>query len=561
MALESFYGGKPGISPVIRERFKYINKEDPAYQEMLDQITILTEEEAQYLNDAGIKKTENDPEWKKGNSITWNENNLTPFTMDECFKNPKYTNVWYSEFCIIDTDNKENPNNGKLYRRTLKRMNSKKANDSLYAEYMGQIVGPRGSTPNFYISNIEDAKEKATNFNKEDNSIDQSRDYTYLKETKDSHGNTIHKITYTDPGSLDDIAIIGNSGNIVTVPGKEKDDDNNNIYHDNIRYTWCNVRQDSEDGKSKESWVYLGFEIPYTVFEINSEGEEYFKNASIQEIITNHPFYKMYNLKIPHGSPGVSIQDIFIVGRNGRKRPTLKLEDGTVKDIPIYDNNGLKITYNSQQNYFYFSGTEKEKESLEGETYWVAKIVLYNYGQQNGGKPRTPFFDSRYIYLGLYREIVDIQKDGYDLIINYSSGENKEVTFSNVFPKKIKNLITNNENKISIQYDDDTEDNTDIKLPIDYISKITRKPGETGNKYTLQIWKNDNNDLQSPDENIEIPLLDIDNLSVPEIKSKILNDNNTKNWDILQINMFEKDNDLIKSPWDDNNSPWVFKTT
>lgn len=555
MALESFYGGKPGISPVIRERFKYINTEDPAYKQILNQETILTEEEAQYLNDAGIKNPKNNSEWKKDDSITWTADKLAPFTMDECFKNPKYTNVWYSEFCIIDTDNKENPNNGKLYRRTLKRMNSKKANDSIYAEYMGQIVGPRGSTPNFYISSIEDAKEKATNFN-EDNSIDQSRDYTYLKETKDDNGNTIHKITYTDPGSLDDIAIIGNSGNIVTVPGKDSD----GTYHDNIKYTWCNVRQDSEDGKSKESWVYLGFEIPYTVFEINSEGEEYFRNASIQEIITEdpHPFYKIYNLKIPHGSPGVSIQDIFIVGKNGRKRPTLTLEDGTIKDIPIYDNNGLEIMYNSQQNYFYFQGTEIEKELLEGETYWVAKIVLYNYAEKNGGELRTPSFDSRYIYLGLYREIESIQKEGYDLKIIYSSGENKEVTFSNVFPKKIKNLIENNENKISIQYDDNTEDKTDIKLPINYISEIEGQFDSNNNQYILHIGKNDN--PKSPNDDINIPLIDVNDLSVPEIYSKTPNpdpngDDIEKKWDILQINMLE--NKSATSPWNPTNSPWI----
>ena len=31
MSLESFYGGKPGISPVIKKSFKYVNEQDPAY--------------------------------------------------------------------------------------------------------------------------------------------------------------------------------------------------------------------------------------------------------------------------------------------------------------------------------------------------------------------------------------------------------------------------------------------------------------------------------------------------------------------------------------------------
>lgn len=31
MALESFYGGRPGITPVIKKSFKYIDTQDPAY--------------------------------------------------------------------------------------------------------------------------------------------------------------------------------------------------------------------------------------------------------------------------------------------------------------------------------------------------------------------------------------------------------------------------------------------------------------------------------------------------------------------------------------------------
>lgn len=31
LSLESFYGGKQGVSPVIRARFKYVDTNDPAY--------------------------------------------------------------------------------------------------------------------------------------------------------------------------------------------------------------------------------------------------------------------------------------------------------------------------------------------------------------------------------------------------------------------------------------------------------------------------------------------------------------------------------------------------
>jgi hypothetical protein len=53
MALESFYGGKPGISPVIRNSFKYINSQDPAFQAKIGTTTPysdLSNKEAALLN-------------------------------------------------------------------------------------------------------------------------------------------------------------------------------------------------------------------------------------------------------------------------------------------------------------------------------------------------------------------------------------------------------------------------------------------------------------------------------------------------------------------------------
>ena len=59
---------------------------------------------------------------------------------------PDYKEVWYNEYCIIDPENKNNTNNGKIYRRTLKSSNDEDPIGSV-AEYIGQIVGPAGSSP------------------------------------------------------------------------------------------------------------------------------------------------------------------------------------------------------------------------------------------------------------------------------------------------------------------------------------------------------------------------------------------------------------------------------
>ena len=106
MSLESFYGGKQGISPVIKYAFKYIDVNDNAYKAAIA---------------AGATAAE-----------------LKDYTMDSCFAESTYENVWYSELCIIDTTNKNNPNNGKLFRRTLKGKGDSGKN--LCAEYIKSLL-------------------------------------------------------------------------------------------------------------------------------------------------------------------------------------------------------------------------------------------------------------------------------------------------------------------------------------------------------------------------------------------------------------------------------------
>lgn len=53
--------------------------------------------------------------------------------IDEFKKQEEYTDVFYGEYCIIDTVNKSHPDNGKIYRRGYSE-----------PEYIGQVVGPSG---------------------------------------------------------------------------------------------------------------------------------------------------------------------------------------------------------------------------------------------------------------------------------------------------------------------------------------------------------------------------------------------------------------------------------
>lgn len=399
MALESFYGGKPGISPVIKASFKFINTEDPAYQ-------------AAFINNGRDAAA------------------LKEYTMDECFKDINYTDVWYGELCIIDTENKMNPNNGKLYRRTLKRSENGSLNsgNTTYAEYIGQIVGPSGGVPNLDLGSLNTEREKAVGIKETYDTdgnlpLDTSGwDYSYRDAESGQMTNAnpqgdISKIKVLDAGGI-------NGQNIEMVPGKD-----GNTYNDTIRYTWCNVRR-TLDNSEQDAWIYLGFQIPYTIFDITAQHVNYTYSEDV--VVENkpdgldHPFYKNYNFKIPRGTRGIGPEEIFIV-RNPEDRP----EEMT----SLYKFDGA-IAYNSKTDLYSISTDAERIEEEPDGSYWVGKWVLYN--------PKTESKTTVWLYLGSYKDInnIEIDNETGDLLIEYS--DNSSMSAGNL------HLIEN------INYDDTT---------------------------------------------------------------------------------------------------------
>lgn len=435
MALESFYGGKPGISPVIRNSFKFIDKKDPAYIAKLNNPIIvnkLSPKEKALLKIDDTSLTD----------LVWDANTLKPFTMDECFADPTYRDVWYSELCIIDTENKMNPNNGKIFRRTLQRTKTAiGAGDTIYAEYIGQIVGPSGGVPNIFFGSIDSAREKAAGLAKtletdgeitKDNPLDVSGwDYSYPTIKKDNNNNDIVEIstanitTFTPNTRSDDdqhIAILDskNSGSIQLVPGK----DSENKYKDDIRYTWCNVRRTLTNGGQEDAWIYLGFEIPYTVFDLTAEEKNYTYNGPIftqTQIGTDnkeHPFYQNLHFYIPRGARGIGPEELFIVGKDGKQKP---------EKLYNFD----AISYNKEKDIYSIPANTPTINPNES-TYWVAKWKLYN--------PKTENAQEVYQYIGAYKDVSEINIDtnlknsnGTDnnnygkVTVKYSDGKIEEI--------------------------------------------------------------------------------------------------------------------------------------
>ena len=410
MSLESFYGGKQGISPVIKNSFEFIDVNDPAYQAALA---------------SGRTATE-----------------LLPLTMDLCFSNIDYKDVWYDELCIIDTINKNNPNNGKIFRRTLKKAGDTGVN--LCAEYIGRIVGPAGTSPFFSFGNLGSVSTQGTT-EKIDLAPEMQVSYPI-----DENGN-ISSAKTDETGSPINIDPFIQTASIETnmlVPGKT----NNGEYNDNIRYTWLNVLDDTREIPTR-SIVYMGFEIPYPVLEISSTTIDWMNSSEITKTDNSHPFYHPWNLTIPRGVRGnaafnvrLTTWDEFNIGTSD-----------TISNSNLYSFNDFDADLSGKYTEkdprpgpsfpWIHNGSinTQERDRLRTSYIWVYDYTFYDttYEGQSHSKTYT-------IYLGSYREItnVNLESDG-TLTFSYSDGIDTE--FSQII-QWVKDIKVSNSGKLTFTY-------------------------------------------------------------------------------------------------------------
>lgn len=391
--MESFYGGRQGASFVIKKSFKYKNKQDPAYIEDL--------------------------------KIIGDASKLASDLMEENLSNPNYKDVWYNEYCIIDTTNKNNPRNGEIYRRTLQTQGGEEDVSSSY-EYIGQIVGPSAGVP---MLNIRPNLLTPTELQN-----DLSGDWDGLG-WEDADGN---KILY-DPsvsswlpengtstiktalGQLEysDISAMLKEESFKLVPGYDPTASEDKRYNDTIKYNWYNVRKNTEDNAGVvESWCYIGMEIPYTVITpqittvYNNKPHVYETDNS-----KGHPFWYEYMFEIPRGQRGVSVSRIFISEN---------------QDAYPFD---TKLAYNAANN------TYSIPDGVVAKNYdtksWFCEINWHN-PQSDSNKYSPSEGQSAIFYLGLITELKNASFDpetGH-LLIEYHNRNDDNFYFN--YPKKLE---------------------------------------------------------------------------------------------------------------------------
>ena len=347
---DSFYGGKPGRDFVIKDRFGSIEDMIKAFQQ-----------------------------------------------------GPEYTNAWFDEVVIIDTHNKNHPDNGKIYRRGFDY-----TNETGGALYVGQIVGPRSGTPYMHMVTLDEAKE---------HSEEPLGEFEYRQFPTGMSEDGHYKYS-TDPGEegkpIDIFDFSLNHDNSL-VPGKKED----GSFNDGIRWTWVNIRKDDSEAGTV---VYVGWEIPYLVMEYQThavsqydEDGNYVDDSTTSDRVDgkDHPYYELWDLGIPKGIKGDALRNLRVMIPTEEDRNKLY----AVSAMSINPESGL-ITIGDPGYY----GIDDDIQ--EGRAILV--YDLYYFDNKLNPEPVT-------FYLGDWNQVdgVQVQEDG-TLIIEYTHDDNT------VFERRIK---------------------------------------------------------------------------------------------------------------------------
>lgn len=192
-------------------------------------------------------------------------------------KGPALTTVQYGEHVIINTEDKNNSNNGALYRRGYDYNNSMGG-----AIYVGTIVGPSGKSPMFELTTFENIKE----------------------------------ITFKDSDEVRQGEGIWNISNKSLIPGKTDSE-----FNDDIVWNYITIRD--QQGIDTTAWV--GIKIPYHVIEMDAQSVSAyynrdketadFKNVNLVERDDDqaHPFYSHWSVRIPKGIKGDALKNFRVV--------------------------------------------------------------------------------------------------------------------------------------------------------------------------------------------------------------------------------------------------------
>lgn len=428
MEYNSFYGGRRGASFVIVKKYRTI-KPPAEDNEGFNKVIRI---------DMGLEK---DAEITSTIRQQW----LSEHCMVTCFQQGgDYQVANYDEYVIIDAYNKNDIDNGKIFRRGYDY-----TNDMGGAIYIGQIVGPAGMAPHTQLDNYDAVQDMTT----EDGLVIPNDGTTITDESLNQYRKTSNSLNVQnndDPESGD------------LIPGQYYDESGVEQFNDTIDYIACSIR----DFESHESTVHIGFKIPYLVNvytaetvspyyhrsdlepegltgdekwekwdelseTLHGEGTTDFNNLELIKRTDDlaHPFFSKWNISIPKGIKGETLNHFRVT--------TVEAENG--QDIVLQDYEG------------------KEDDSTTDETK-KRQILVYDYYNYD----RDPSGDPVALYLGDYNMIDNFSIDEYGTVVIDYSHDDRD-TYKNLF-KWVKEIRLNEETGLfEIEYNyDKTRDGEEL---------------------------------------------------------------------------------------------------
>lgn len=223
-------------------------------------------------------------------------------------------------------------------------------------------------------------------------------------------------------------------------------------YQDSLDWAYCSIRNENNE----DTTAYVGFKIPYTIFEYEAESVDAYYNRSdtitianptdaqktktfnhlnlAEEVNTGHPFYCKWNFKIPKGIKGESIKNLKVVTAN---------ENMNVVAFDTDKNGNLQYNTNG-------SIKTKAYEGRDDDVSNSRKIIVYDYYCYD----RIPEGEHHTIYLGDFNKIDNINfSNNGTITIDYSHDNTK--TYSKLIDW-ITDMSFADDGTVTVSFNNDT---------------------------------------------------------------------------------------------------------
>lgn len=376
-------------------------------------------------------------------------------------KGPNFTEVHYDEHVLINTENKNDPDNGKIFRRGYNY-----TDENGGAIYVGTIVGPAGRAPMLEMTTIDEVRKKQA---------EEGYDYRFSEGSYKPFNNL--------------------------VPGKKDD----GSFNDEIQWACCSVR--NPNGEDTTAWI--GFIFPFLVVDFTSESVNPYYHRSTedanfvnQNLIKrtdekDHPYFEKWHISVPKGLKGDTFQKLRVIPasdiiqqydgkdddvENGRKvlvydychydkkdtgEPvTLFLGDyNMIDEITLVDDGTFTINY-SHDNDAIWPKIFKWIKSITLNTDTGLLQVVYNHDTDAAGE--STLYQT---YLTWVKDII-VANDG-TITWDYTYGDNKVY---NKLIKWIKSVTLDTETghlTVIYNHEQDAQGvNTTYETDLDWVKSV-----------------------------------------------------------------------------------------